>query len=176
MSLHNMCFMIPATLLHDTYSKGDSSYSIIMTALSGCIWYIEVVHIGLMAINRFLSTHYPMHYALLFSSENTLFLLFLCYVVGIAVSIPMLTPCCYILWDSYNYTSIPENPQTWYMSLDLCLNIVVLTITIISYTAVLRKVYTIRRSSERFLSSRRSNFQTGKEVRLLAQVISFKSS
>ncbi|CAJ0603815.1 unnamed protein product [Cylicocyclus nassatus] len=152
-SLYTLCFMIPATLLHDTYSRGDSTYSIIITALSGCLWYIEIIHIALMAIN----------------SENTLFLLFLCYVVGIAVSIPLLTPCCYMLYDSFNYTSYPENSQTWFMTLDLCLNIVILVIVITSYTAVLRKLHTLRRSSKQILNTKRTSFQTSKEMRLLAQ-------
>ncbi|RCN50089.1 hypothetical protein ANCCAN_03694 [Ancylostoma caninum] len=62
---------------------------------------------------RFVSIVFPTHYEALFSTRRMAYLLAFSYLLGLAVSIPTLFPCCHILWDSYYYTSTYTVTNTW---------------------------------------------------------------
>ncbi|VDM67965.1 unnamed protein product [Strongylus vulgaris] len=148
MSMFVLCYAIPSILLHDNLSKIDALTNFWMILSYNFFWYTAVIHFALMAINRFICIVCPAYYPSLFSKRNTACLLGLCYFLGLSLSLPMLLPCCYILWDSYNYITFYVDPETWYRFVDLGLNTTVLTISIVFYAAVLMKIRRLRQQSQ----------------------------
>ncbi|VDK59475.1 unnamed protein product [Cylicostephanus goldi] len=84
-----------------------------MILLYDFFWYAEVVHFALMAFNRFVCIAYPAHYSTLFSKTCTAYIICCCYLLGLVISLPVLIPCCYILWDSYDYITFYSEPHSW---------------------------------------------------------------
>ncbi|CAJ0606545.1 unnamed protein product [Cylicocyclus nassatus] len=103
MSVMAFIHAIPSIFLHELYFTYESLTNVIMLLFYDIFWYTEVVHLSVMAINRYICIVYPSSYAKCFSWKMTVYILFSSYMLGIAVSLPTQFPCCYTLWDSYDY-------------------------------------------------------------------------
>ncbi|KAL6725202.1 hypothetical protein Aduo_007270 [Ancylostoma duodenale] len=136
---------LPATAFHDAFLDFNSLRNLLMVFTYDVFWYTEVVHLGMMAVNRYVSIVSPTYYEALFSTERMPYLLAFSYLLGLAVSIPTLFPCCHILWDSYYYTSTYTVANTWFKHLDLAINATSLAVMVFSYTIIFFKVREVNR-------------------------------
>lgn len=71
-------------------------------------------HLSEMTTCRFVSIVYPMEYKWLFSQRNALLAILFGYILGLAVSLPTLFPCCHTLWNADYYITVYDPVNTWY--------------------------------------------------------------
>ncbi|VDK63848.1 unnamed protein product [Cylicostephanus goldi] len=112
MSIISLCYFIPSILIHSVNSRTEAVLNYFMLFYN-IFWYTEIVHIALMAFNRFVCIVYPVYYTPFFSAARTSLLLFLSYALGFAITLPTLFPTCYVLWDSQYYVPEYAVPDTW---------------------------------------------------------------
>ncbi|PAV89256.1 hypothetical protein WR25_21223 [Diploscapter pachys] len=140
MVIISLVHLVPATAFHSIYVEIKSTRNIIMIFFYDLFWYAGVVQLGLMAINRFVSIVYPMEYKNIFSRSRALLLIALGYFLGFIASLPTLFGCCHTLWDSNNYITVYEKPETWYKYVDMAVNSISLLLMIFSYSVIIYKV------------------------------------
>ncbi|CAJ0597204.1 unnamed protein product [Cylicocyclus nassatus] len=167
MSAIALCYVVPSVLLHEKLGTTD------LTVLYHFLWNADVIQLALMALNRYVSIVYPIYYSTFFSKKNTARQLCICYILATLQSLPTLTPCCYILWDSYNYISYYISPDSWYKVLDLSINIAVLVEMVTFYTVVLCQVRRVQHQTRQSANEiiHRNGESSRLEVRLLAQFL-----
>ncbi|VDK60480.1 unnamed protein product, partial [Cylicostephanus goldi] len=87
----NLCYFIPSVLTHDAPSTNEVTFDF-YNWIWDLFWYTGVVHIALMAMNRFVCIVYPSYYAVFFSRTRTLLILCIIYIVGFTINFPTLFP------------------------------------------------------------------------------------
>ncbi|VDK59677.1 unnamed protein product [Cylicostephanus goldi] len=112
MTIVSFCYLIPSVLLDDASSEIEVTLDFYMS-IYDIFWYTEVIHIALMAINRFVCIVYPPYYAAFFSRTKTLLILCISYILGFAINFPTAFPTCYILWNTHYYQPMYANPDAW---------------------------------------------------------------
>ena len=108
-----------------------------MLALYNSFWYSGVLHLFLMAVNRYVNICYPEHYARLFSRRRTTILMAIGYAMGMAAALPALLPCCAILYDHRAYAARYQPADSPYMALDLALNGIAISGMCFCYTCII---------------------------------------
>ncbi|CAJ0596920.1 unnamed protein product [Cylicocyclus nassatus] len=170
MTIISLCHFIPSILARSGNSRPEAVLDYFMLFYN-LFWYTEIVHIALMAFNRFICIVYPVYHTAFFSAARTSLLLCLSYVLGFAITLPTLFPKCYLLWNSQYYIPMYAVEDTWYRYMDLGVNATVVALTVAFYGGILYEVRNVARKSQQ------SAFGTGNinqrnyrmEIRLLAQ-------
>ncbi|EYC30587.1 hypothetical protein Y032_0005g2735 [Ancylostoma ceylanicum] len=173
MVIVSLAHLIPSTAFHNAFCEIDSLRNLLMIFIYDIFWYTEVVHFGVMAMNRYTSIVHPTHYTTWFSTRRTAYIVVFCYLLGLAVSVPTLLPCCHTLWDPYNYISIYTPPDTWYKYIDLGINAISLAVMVISYATIFSKVRRINRRFQQHGVLRKSSYKqcSKKELALFMQFL-----
>ncbi|VDN26563.1 unnamed protein product [Cylicostephanus goldi] len=112
MTIISVGYFIPSVLVDDGPLETEITLDFYMS-LWDLFWYTEIVHIALMAINRFVCIVYPPYYAVFFSRTKTLLILCITYIVGFTINFPTLFPTCYILYNTHYYMPLYADPNTW---------------------------------------------------------------
>ncbi|VDK72992.1 unnamed protein product [Litomosoides sigmodontis] len=145
MAAISLAHLVPATAFHSAFLDFYSVRNVLMIFFYDLFWYTGVLQLALMACNRFVSIVYPMEYKWLFSPRNALVAILLGYVLGLAVSLPTLFPCCHTLWNADYYITVYDPVNTWYKYIDMGVNSLSLLVMIVSYAVI---IYKVRESSQ----------------------------
>lgn len=147
MIIISLFHIIPATYLHDSYVDVVSMQTIGAMFVYNVFWYSGVIQLAAMAVNRFVSIVYPLHYKRIFAPRNTLIIISALYLFGLLASVPALHHCCYIVYDHNMYVTYYWPVDSQYMWLDIFINTLSVSTMIVCYAAILIRVRksTIRR-------------------------------
>lgn len=140
MIIISLTHLLPATLLHDWFVEITDYRNVFAIFMYNIFWYSAVVQLAGMAVNRYVSIVHSLYYRQLFTPCYTVMFLSFMYTVGIAVSLPALFPCCYMIYDHQLWLTYFTDKDTDYYLVDLIIDSLSLAIMIVCYAAILWKV------------------------------------
>jgi len=143
-------------------------------------WYTGVLHLMLMALNRYINICRPNYYGVFFTRRKTGLFICLSYLSGILVAAPTLHPCCYLYYDRCAYAALFTNvrhgsfcdlviklyassihiqAETHYVYVDLLVNGLSVVVMIVCYTKIILRVRRSRMALEQYKLLFRQNAQ-----------------
>lgn len=122
-----------------------------MLTVYNSFWYSGVLHLLMMAVNRYVNICYPEHYSRLFSRRRTSILMTVGYVIGTIAALPGLMPCCAVLYDHRAYSARYSPVDSPYMLVDVLLNGIALAGMCFCYTCILFRVRNSRLLMQKYV-------------------------
>lgn len=104
----SLVLLVPGIALHEDYITLDSYANAFGLFIYDSFWYTGVLHLAVMAINRYVNICQAKWYSLLFSPDKTVLQIVVLYVMGLSIAVPGLFPCCLLAFDHCRYVATVE--------------------------------------------------------------------
>lgn len=135
-----MGHLLPSTALGERYVGLADFANAFGIFIYDAFWYTGVLHLMIMAVNRYVNICRPKYYLKLFSHAKTFTTIVLLYVFGTLIAVPGLFECCYLVFNYKFYAAQFEPADTPYAYADMTVNALSIVIMIFCYTCIVLRV------------------------------------